>query len=134
MLCSPQILGKDISSCTNMEINAEKDRFKAMCFILRAEKIRYSDSLEELQKGVYRGGDEYPTTVSDTYTLLIRTSQQIRYAQRRTRQSGYRARSGGRSEGFMFAQQGGHGRRGGSGGRGVGRGNDINQEEVAGRN
>ena len=38
MLCSPQILGKDISSCTNMEINAEKERFKAMCFILRAEK------------------------------------------------------------------------------------------------
>ena len=30
MLCSPQILGKDMSSCTTMEINAEKERFNAM--------------------------------------------------------------------------------------------------------
>ena len=57
ILCSPQILGKDIISCTTMEINTEKERFKAMCFILRANKIRYSDLLEELRKGVYRGKD-----------------------------------------------------------------------------
>ena len=45
VLCSPQILGKDMVSCTPMEINTEKERFKAMCFILRAEKIRYGDLL-----------------------------------------------------------------------------------------
>ena len=57
ILCSPQILGIDMVSCTPMEINAEKERFKAMCFILRAGEIRYGDLLEELRKGVYRGRD-----------------------------------------------------------------------------
>ena len=57
ILCSPQILGKDMVSFTPTEINTEKERFKAMCFILRAEEIRYGDLLEELRKGVYRGRD-----------------------------------------------------------------------------
>ena len=38
ILCSPQILGKYMASCTTVEIDAEKERFKAMCFILRADK------------------------------------------------------------------------------------------------
>ena len=134
ILCSPQILGKDMISCTPMEINTEKDRFKAMCFILRVEKICYSDILEELWKGVYRGTDGYPTTVSDAYKLILRTSQKIGYTQRRTGNSGYRARAGGRSEGSMFAQQGRHGGCGGRGECRAERGNENNQEEVAGRN
>ena len=104
ILCSPQILGIDMVSCTPMEINAEKERFKAMCFILRTDEFRYSELLEELRKGVYRGRDEYPTTVPNTYELLLRTSQQVGYNQRRTGQSGHRARTGGKSEGFMFAK------------------------------
>ena len=52
IFCSPQILGKDVVSCTTMEINTEKERFKAMCFILKAEEIRYGDILEDLSKGV----------------------------------------------------------------------------------
>ena len=91
ILCSPQILGKDMVYCTPMEINTEKERFKAMCFILRADKIRYDDLLEELKKEVHRDRDEYPTTVPDAYELLLRTSQQIGYNQRRTGQSGHRA-------------------------------------------
>ena len=77
ILCSPQILGKDMVSFTPMEINTEKERFKAICFILRADEIRYGDLLEELRKGVYRGRDEYPTTVPNAYELLLWTSQQI---------------------------------------------------------
>ena len=65
MLCSQQILGKDMISCTAMEIITEKGIFKAMCFILRSDEICYGDLLEELRKGVYRGRDKYPTTVSD---------------------------------------------------------------------
>ena len=91
ILCSTQILGKDMASCTTVEINAEKERFKAMCFILRADKIRYGDLLEELRKGVYRGRDEYPNTVSDAYELLLWTSQQIGYSQRRTGQPSHRS-------------------------------------------
>ena len=82
IFCNPQILGKDMISCTPIEINTEKERFKDICFILRADEICYGDILEELRKGVYRGRDEYPTTVSDACELLLRTSQQIRYNQR----------------------------------------------------
>ena len=57
ILCSTQILGKDMASCTTMEIDAEKEICKAMCFILRADKNCYGDLLEELRNGVYRGRD-----------------------------------------------------------------------------
>ena len=77
ILCSPQILGKDIIFCTPMKKNAEKERFKAMCFILRADKIGYGGILEELRKGLYRGRNEYPITMSDAYELLLQTSQQL---------------------------------------------------------
>ena len=115
-------------SCTTMEINTEKERFKAMCFILREDEICYGDLLEEPRKGVYRGRDEYPTTVPEAYELLLRTSEQIGYNQRRTGKWGHRIRTGGKSEGFMFAQQGGRSKRGAE------RGNENNQEEVAGSN
>ena len=75
--------------CTTVEIEAEKERFKAVCFILRADETRYGNLLEELRKGVYRNRDEYPNTVSDAYELLLRTSQQIGYIQRRTGQSSH---------------------------------------------
>ena len=105
-----------------------------MCFILREDEIRYGDILEELRKGVYRGRDEYPTTVPEAHKLLLRTSQKIGYNQRRTGQSCHRTRTGGKGEGFMFAQQGGRGGRGRCSGRGAELGNENNQEEVAGRN
>jgi len=34
LFCSPQILEKDLSTALNDEKNAEKECFKAMCFIL----------------------------------------------------------------------------------------------------
>ena len=58
ILCSPQILGKDMAACATVEIDTEKERFKAMCFILRADETRYGDILEELRKGVYRSRDK----------------------------------------------------------------------------
>ena len=81
ILCSPQILGNYMASCTTVEIDTEKERFKAMCFILRADEAHYGDLLEELRKGVYRGRDEYPNRVSDAYELLLRKSKQIGYSQ-----------------------------------------------------
>ena len=38
ILCSPQILGKDMASCTTEEIDTEKEIFEAMRFILRADE------------------------------------------------------------------------------------------------
>ena len=72
--------------------------------------------------------------MSDAYELLLRTSQQIGYSQRRTGQPSHRSRNSRKSEGFIFTQQGGHGGRGGRSGRVAERGNKNNQEEVAGSN
>ena len=74
ILCSPQILGKDMASCTTVDIDAEKERFKAMCFILWEDETRYGDLLEKLKKGVYRGRNKYPNTMYDPYELLLWTS------------------------------------------------------------
>ena len=38
--------------CTTVEIDGEKERFKAMCFVLRADETRYGDLLEEIRKGL----------------------------------------------------------------------------------
>ena len=89
VLCIPQIIDKDLSQCTTAEINTQKEKFKATCFVLRAEKSCYVDLLEELRKELYKGRDEYPINVSDAYGLLMRTSQQIGYAQIRPGQYGY---------------------------------------------
>ena len=98
-----------------------------MCFVLRSDESFYRDLLEELRNGVYKGRDEYLTTVSDAYKLLMRTYQQIGYVQRRHGRSGYRARNSGRGEGFMFTHHGGLGGRGG-------RGNDTDQAALPERN
>ena len=52
VLCIPQSIGKELIQCTTAEINAEKERFEAMCFILRADKSRHGYLLEESRKGV----------------------------------------------------------------------------------
>ena len=54
ILCSPQILRKDVVSCTPMEINMEMDRFKAMCFILRADELLYGDLRRAKEGSVQR--------------------------------------------------------------------------------
>ena len=41
VLCSPQIIGKDLSQCTTTETNTRKEIFEGMYFILRAYKSRY---------------------------------------------------------------------------------------------
>ena len=87
-LCSPQIIVKYLIQCTTVEINAEKKIFKAVCFILISDESCYGYLVEELRKGVYKGRDEYPTTVPDAYELLMRTSQQIGYVQRLPGRSG----------------------------------------------
>ena len=69
----------------------------------------------------------------DAYELLLRTSQHIGYSQIRKGQPSHRSLTSGKSEGLIFTQQGGSGGRGRPGGRGAERGNENNQEEVAGQ-
>jgi len=60
-----------LSNATDKEIATEKERFNAMCFLLCADETRYGELLEELKKEVYKGKDEYPKTIVDSYELLI---------------------------------------------------------------
>ena len=53
-----------------------------------------------MRKGVYKGREEYPTTVPDAYKFLIRTSRQIGYAQICTGRYGYHTGNIGRGEGL----------------------------------
>ena len=98
-----------------------------MCFILRADKSRYGDILEELRKGLYKGRGKYPNTVPDAYDIFMRKYQQIKYVKRWPGRSGYHTGDRGRAEVFMFAQHGGCGGRGG-------RRNDTDQVAVTVRN
>ena len=104
IFCSPTILGKSLDTASPDEIKKENERFRAICFIQRADETRYSELLEDLRKGVFRGRDEYPETVSDAYELLIRTSTQLGYVNR-SRNTNTRSRS---SRNFTFTQNGGH--------------------------
>ena len=104
IFCSPTILGKSLDTASPDEIKKENERFRAICFIQRADETRYSELLEDLRKGVFRGRDEYPETVSEAYELLIRTSTQFWYVNR-SRNTNTRSRS---SRNFTFTQNGGH--------------------------
>ena len=47
---------------------------KVIFFILRADENRYKDLLKDLKSSACRGRDEYPTTVTSTFDLLVRES------------------------------------------------------------
>ena len=102
---SPTILGSDVSSARTEDKTKQKEKFLAMCFFMHADERRYGELHEELKKGVFRGRDEYPVTVSDAYEFLIRTSRQIGY-QRNHRMGGNRFRGGrtGSTNNFMLVQ------------------------------
>ena len=86
---------------TDKEILVEEDKFKAMCFLTRADDVRFKNLLKQLKDGSFLGRDEYPTTVTDAYDLLVRTSGAFK------RSSGSRQHDrGGRGHGrgHMFSQ------------------------------
>ena len=61
---------------------------------MRSNKSRYGELIEDMKKGVFRERDEYPTTVIAAYELLIRTSKQIGFIQRRIPRQASRFRNG----------------------------------------
>jgi hypothetical protein len=99
---SPLILGSSIQDATLEKKATKKEEFLAMCFFIRADERRYGDLHEDLKKGVFRGRDEYPKTISDAYQLLLRTSRQLGYqnSSRRVIENRFRG------NGTMFVQAG----------------------------
>jgi len=41
LICSPQLLKKKIHQANDDEIAKETERFKAMCFLLRSDEVKY---------------------------------------------------------------------------------------------
>jgi len=58
MFCSEEFLGSEISFAAPDDIEREKERFYAMCFLLRLDENRYGELLKDLKWGVFRGRDE----------------------------------------------------------------------------
>ena len=94
LFISEQMLGKKIASATDKDLEVEKERFKAVCFILRADENRYKSLSKVLKSAAYRGRDEYPITLTSASDLSVRESGNF---EQRTNQPFYRGGRGGRS-------------------------------------
>ena len=108
ILVSETLLGKKIENASKGSINEEKEKFMAICYILRSDADRYSKLLEDLRSSANRGRDEYPVTLSDAFDLLVRESGEYDTVQSYRRFNG-RGGRGGRGRNYMFAQRGGRG-------------------------
>ena len=71
---SKQMLKKELKNATNDKINEGRDRFAAICFILRRDESTYRKILEGLKSSANIGRDEYPQTLTDAFDLLVRES------------------------------------------------------------
>ena len=72
MLWSPDLIKMTNGKVgpTDKEIDTDTDTFKAMVMILRADVGQYANLQKTLFEGVYKGRDEFPTTVTAAYDLL----------------------------------------------------------------
>ena len=80
------------------------DTFKAMIMILRAYTERFGELQTTLFEGVYKGRDEFPTTVTAVYDLLQHISSDISSYTKPLRNGRSRFRRGRRLANFTFTQ------------------------------
>ena len=102
---SPRIVGTKLADATVEEIKKEKQKFKSMCFLQRADMNRYGELIEDLKKSGHRGRDEYPETIAGAYELLVRTSKQSGHVIGRSRRN-QRFNQRRNGENYSFAQLG----------------------------
>ena len=62
------MLGKELALANKQELQVEKEYFKALCFILRADETLFND----LKSSVYRGIYEYVYCVISIHSNLIK--------------------------------------------------------------
>ena len=74
MFVSEKMLGEKITSATDKELEVEREKFKAVSFILRANENRCKSLFKDFKSLVYRGRGEYPITITSTFDLLVRES------------------------------------------------------------
>ena len=68
-------MGKELTSASGKEIKDKAERFKAICFIIKSDESRFKKLYDNLNISAYRGRDEYPTTLTASYDLLVRESE-----------------------------------------------------------
>ena len=71
IICSDDTVEKLPSTATNDIIEAEENKFKAIWFIMHSDSGRYSELLKVIKESTYLGRDEYPTTLTSTYEMLV---------------------------------------------------------------
>ena len=109
VLVSKVMLGKELAESTDDEIDNEREKFLAMCFVLRSNETRYAKLLDDLKRSANLGRDEYPESLTEAFNLLIRESGEydgIRRAYNPRFGRGRGGRGGRGRHGFTFAQQG----------------------------
>ena len=71
-MISPVMLGKSLDAATALQLRKEKQKFMAICFILRNDPERYKVLLQDLKRSSNLGRDEYPKTLTKAFDLLVR--------------------------------------------------------------
>ena len=107
LFCSTEIMDKAGSIPTSNEIKVEEEKFKAIWYLKLSDKARHGDLMRDLQNAAYLHRDEYPTTTSEMFDVMIRRSGA--FSGSANMENGSRTRS---RRGYNFAQheRGGNGR------------------------
>ena len=71
MLVSEALLGMEIRNATVAQIKVEREKFLAVCYIMRSDKGHYKKLLDDLMSLANCGRGEYPETLTDAFNLLI---------------------------------------------------------------
>ena len=101
----PLTNGNKLNYAFVYDVQLEKDRFRAMCFLLHSDKISYGELLDNSRKGLYKGRYEYPETITYNYELLIRTSRHIGMSTHQGKIFSSRKKGGGKYN-FSFSNNG----------------------------
>ena len=96
-MCSPQLLGKDLTSTTLGYISVEMECFQAIYFLQLAVKNQHRELLEDSKRGTYKGIEKQPKYVAGTYDLPIKTYRQIGPYKHQSSLFNYHARVSGTS-------------------------------------
>ena len=106
ILTSKAMLGKELKDASDDEIRSEREKFLAMCFVLRSNEVTYKKLLDDLKRSANLGRDEYPETLTAAFDLLVRESGEYDGTRRFFDMQERGGRGGRGRNGFNFAQQG----------------------------
>ena len=63
-----------MKDATDDEIENEREKFLAMCFVLRSNELTYKKLLDDLKRSTNLLRDEYPQLLTEALDLLVRGS------------------------------------------------------------